>query len=771
MITSLAWMVIIPFELTSQSLLSDPEWLARYDTPPSETDEIDTDNISGYDRQVIEELMGLKPVSEEMVTEIKTKPGIRAPKLSADEAKPRMLLEPFLPENPSAETIPKVELSFPIGNDYFEDAEGVLKPEVSSVWNDNSSTFPNSETARENQTPASIESVQSNLLEDPLQAKIDFEQIEHQLLLEDRARLKIKLLYHLDRLQAAEEMCRAFLKELSFSPWVPEIFYYLQLSLHGQQKLLEPNPELEQLSISSLNPELLSRLLQLFSENALEQGNISAALRYRLEEMKHPQTAGKADEEQILELIGQMESVEELRTLSKSYEDMDQVQEWFSSRLLEMLVTEQRFREASGQLDMMLEDARSLNEAEKTENLRNLRRRLSVTLNVNPLRIGVILPISSNHPRISQLVQQTLEGLRLGLYPKPASEKTENTVKTRGVLPELELVLRDSKLNPQTTRKVFRELVEEERVIAVIGPLARKTSEAAAEEAEFWKVPMISLTLTSSIPEIGPFVFRNNQNWKLEVESLVRYARDYYQAKRFVILYNQNREGREKARLFQKSVLDSGGEVVWTEGFQRKQQSFVQPFDAFTGKLRKMSADEASDLEELGEKEDPVLNFDAVFVAIGSDGMKDLQVIFPYASVYQMQKTVFLGDSGWNNPALPFVPRYQAFRKLVFTDGYTRLRKGSEREYFDKLHEKELFRQQNYSRPSSYAAYAYDTISMLKSLLTEEANHSHGDLKEAMLKVSEFPGVTGMLSFNEEGEIQRDMQLLTLRGGDIAAIE
>ena len=67
---------------------------------------------------------------------------------------------------------------------------------------------------------------------------------------------------------------------------------------------------------------------------------------------------------------------------------------------------------------------------------------------------------------------------------------------------------------------------------------------------------MSSLTLTSSIPEIGPFVFRNNQNWKLEVESLVRYARDYYQAKRFVILYNQNREGLEKARLYQKYVSD-----------------------------------------------------------------------------------------------------------------------------------------------------------------------------------------------------------------------
>ena len=61
----------------------------------------------------------------------------------------------------------------------------------------------------------------------------------------------------------------------------------------------------------------------------------------------------------------------------------------------------------------------------------------------------------------------------------------------------------------------------------------------------------------------------------------------------------------------------------------------------------------------------------------------------------------------------------------MVTPDYERIRG----EYFDKLHEKELFRQQNYSRPSSYAAYAYDTISMLKSLLTEEANHSHGDLK------------------------------------------
>ena len=767
----LASWILLPTPLQSQSLLSDPDWLVRHNPPPSEEREIPPDNISGYDRQVIEELMGLKPASSEKVAPVLEKPGIRAPKLTADEARPRKILEPFLLGNPSAENIPEIELNFPTGSTLFEDSPGILMPRDFSERGDNSSDQLSLESSEKNKSNASIESVQSYLLEDPLQAKIDFEQIEHQLLLEDRARLKIQLLYHLDRLQAAEEMCRAFLQELSSSLWVPEIYYYLQLSLQGQQKRLERNAKLENLSLSNLKPDQLSHLLMLLSEDAIQQGNITTALRYRLEELNNPLTSSNADEEVIRELLRQMESVEGLRNLFQTYADLELVQEWFPSRLLEMLVAEQRFREASGQLDLMLEDARSLNEAEKTENLKNLRRRLSVTLNVNPLRIGVILPLSSNHPRISQLVQQTLEGLRLGLYPRPVLEEEGKLSKNNHPLQDIELVLRDSKLNPQTTRRVFRELVEEERVIAVIGPLARKTSEAAAEEAEFWQVPMISLSLTSSIPETGPFVFRNNQNWELEVDSLVRYAKEYYQARRFVILYIQNREGHEKARLFQKSVLAYGGKIEAIVGFQREQKSFVQQFDAFSGKLRSMTPDEAADLEELGEKEDPVLNFDAVFVAIGSGGMKDLQVIFPYASVYQMQKTLFLGDSGWNHPALPFVPRYQAFRKLVFTDGYTRLQSGVEREYFFKLHEKEMFRHQNYTRPSSYSAYAFDTLSMIKSLLKEEANHSHGDLKQALLNIRGFPGVTGTLSFDEKGEIQRNMQLLTLQRGNIASIE
>ena len=70
--------------------------------------------------------------------------------------------------------------------------------------------------------------------------------------------------------------------------------------------------------------------------------------------------------------------------------------------------------------------------------------------------------------------------------------------------------------------------------MAVIGPLARRTSEAAAAEAEALKVPMISLSVTTSIADLGDYVFRNNISWEQEVEALLDYATEYLQARRLL---------------------------------------------------------------------------------------------------------------------------------------------------------------------------------------------------------------------------------------------
>ena len=157
--------------------------------------------------------------------------------------------------------------------------------------------------------------------------------------------------------------------------------------------------------------------------------------------------------------------------------------------------------------------------------------------------------------------------------------------------PRWEFVFRDTKLDPDTTRQGFRELVEDEHVMAVIGPLARRTSEAAAAEAEELKVPMISLSVTTSIADLGDYVFRSNISWEQEVEALLDYATEYLQARRFVVLYPDSREGREKLQAFWKQAKAVGAQIQNIQRYENSQNSFVDEFESFTG-IRRYRTDE-----------------------------------------------------------------------------------------------------------------------------------------------------------------------------------
>jgi branched-chain amino acid transport system substrate-binding protein len=286
------------------------------------------------------------------------------------------------------------------------------------------------------------------------------------------------------------------------------------------------------------------------------------------------------------------------------------------------------------------------------------------------------------------------------------------------------------------------------------------------------RVPLISLSLTAGIPELGDYIFRNNQSWKQEVQELLDYAVSELQACRFLILYAKTREGRQKMRLFWEAAVLKGCEVVAVEGFKNVgQKSLVNEFDTFTGKRKRISATEKSILKQIKEKEVPIHNFDAVFVAVGSGGVNNLRLIFPYSAVYKMEKATFLGDSGWNDAALPFAPGLRGVKKPVFVDSFFPQAETPAMQQLLRLHERILYRHQNYLGPTHYTAYAYDTLMILMKLLKEERNQSHRDLRNALANMEIFPGVTGNLRFDEKGEVQRGMQLLTLRRGKIQLLK
>ena len=637
-----------------------------------------------------------------------------------------------------------------------------------------------------------ITEIERLLISDPVAAREMYEEIEDQLEIDERTRLKVQLLYYLKKWSSAEQLAEVFLSERPESKMASLMFYFLNKSLMAQHKPLSQNLIFRKRAVETLEAKFRSDFLFILSNEAFLEGDLLTAIQYRLEGMNKAKTANVASMEKLNGLLNQVQSPEILRILSENNKNVKWLQKKIFIMELELLAKLKRYRDALGILEQRMSAARVIGDQEELEVLKQIQIRYTNALNVNPRRIGVILPLSSSSVKVSRLAQQTMNGLWLALHAneipavpenmgdEEASQENEITGKSedkdnaqaesdsRKFEDSWELVVRDSQLNPEITKSLVRELVETERVIAIIGPLARKTSEAAAEEAERLRVPLISLSLTESIPELGEFIFRNNQSWKQEIQELLEYATSELQACRFLILYAKTREGRQKMRLFWDAAVLKGCKVVAVEGFKDEgQKSLVNEFDTFTGKIRRLGTEDKIILKELKEKEVPIHNFDAVFVAVGSGGVKNLSLIFPYSEVYKMRKTTFLGDSGWNDSALPYAPGLRGVKNPVFVDSFFLQSKTPAMQQLLRLHERILYRHQNYIGPTAYTAFAYDTLIILMQLLEDERNQSHRDLRDALLNMQMFPGVTGNLRFDEKGKVEREMQLLTLRRGKI----
>ena len=637
-----------------------------------------------------------------------------------------------------------------------------------------------------------ITEIERLLISDPVAAREMYEEIEDQLEIDERTRLKVQLLYYLKKWSSVEQLAEVFLSERPESKMASLMFYFLNKSLMAQHKPLSQNLIFRKRAVETLEAKFRSDFLFILSNEAFLEGDLLTAIQYRLEGMNKAKTANVASMEKLNGLLNQVQSPEILRILSENNKNVKWLQKKIFIMELELLAKLKRYRDALGILEQRMSAARVIGDQEELEVLKQIQIRYTNALNVNPRRIGVILPLSSSSVKVSRLAQQTMNGLWLALHAneipavpenmgdEEASQENEITGKSenkdnaqaesdsRKFEDSWELVVRDSQLNPEITKSLVRGLVETERVIAIIGPLARKTSEAAAEEAERLRVPLISLSLTESIPELGEFIFRNNQSWKQEIQELLEYATSELQACRFLILYAKTREGRQKMRLFWDAAVLKGCKVVAVEGFKDEgQKSLVNEFDTFTGKIRRLGTEDKIILKELKEKEVPIHNFDAVFVAVGSGGVKNLSLIFPYSEVYKMRKTTFLGDSGWNDSALPYAPGLRGVKNPLFVDSFFLQSKTPAMQQLLRLHERILYRHQNYIGPTAYTAFAYDTLIILMQLLEDERNQSHRDLRDALLNMQMFPGVTGNLRFDEKGKVEREMQLLTLRRGKI----
>jgi ABC-type branched-subunit amino acid transport system substrate-binding protein len=247
-----------------------------------------------------------------------------------------------------------------------------------------------------------------------------------------------------------------------------------------------------------------------------------------------PQRADSA-----VELLAQKLTIEQASALFEELRAGSRPHVVVSMRLLEHAL-----RTQDADLVARASNALRTSDASEDPEVSILLARADEFLHGSPYIVGALLPLSG---RGREVGHQLLEGMQLAALDEGGPE----------------LVVEDTADDPSKTEAAVARLIGDQRVVALLGPVGTRTTEAASAPAGRAGVPLLSFSASEEISAAGEYVFRFLYSPRDELSALVSKARAR-NLSRFVILYPDHGYGRTLERLFDQEVAMAGG--IYCEG-------------------------------------------------------------------------------------------------------------------------------------------------------------------------------------------------------------
>lgn len=367
-------------------------------------------------------------------------------------------------------------------------------------------------------------------------------------------------------------------------------------------------------------------------------------------------------------------------------------------------------------------------------------------------RVGIMLPLSGPAASAGERVYQ---GIRLALR--------RSLAKRPGL--RIQLAVRDTRSAARSAGEAARlaaELIEKEKVVALIGPLLAEATESAAEVANRLETPL--LTPFAARMRMNPkfaWVFRNSLTNRLQGRGAAAYAVRGLGLRRFAVLHPDDRDGRELTDAFARAVGSLGGEVVRIVSFPAGVIDFREQMRALGGMD---DGQLASRKLSLGlEKSDPLeveLDFEALFVPVRHD---KAVLIAPQLPFYNMRGVRLLGGNGWNSPRL--LERGERYVEgAVFVAGF-----------FAEAEEPGIARfaseyQSRFRRkPDLFSALGHDAARIIFSAI-EQGARTRERVREHLAALKGFKGVSGRTDMGADNDARRELFALSVQGRRIRRI-
>lgn len=390
--------------------------------------------------------------------------------------------------------------------------------------------------------------------------------------------------------------------------------------------------------------------------------------------------------------------------------------------------------------------------------------------------IGAILPLTGRNASVGQ---HALNAIRLGL------DLTKGEIKFR-------VALFDSQSDPELAAKGVDKLVNEDKVIGIVGGFTSREAYSIASRAELLSVPFIGFSQKPDLTNVGEYVFRNALTPEMQVNKLVEFAVDKLSAKKFAILYPNDSYGVEFSNSFWDHVLARGGQVTAAQTYDPKTTDFSEVIQKLVGlyypearaeelKQRKQEI-RASKKAAAAKKKDnpnptktsqrdsyteasilsPVADFDVLFVPDTSRALGQVLAFMKFNEVIEMN---YLGTNLWNSADLPKRTANEE-GSIYFVDAIDNT---------DAAHrDTEFFKDYTAAyneEPTIVEIQAYEAAKIIKQQVANGANGRESLAAALRTMGTSSVGVTGELQMSPQRDLIRPIHVMTIDSGVLKKLE
>jgi branched-chain amino acid transport system substrate-binding protein len=299
---------------------------------------------------------------------------------------------------------------------------------------------------------------------------------------------------------------------------------------------------------------------------------------------------------------------------------------------------------------------------------------------------------------------------------------------------KLELFTIDDAGKQSEAATAVTRLINDDKVVAVLGEVASSLSLAGGPIAQKAGIPMISPSSTNpDVTDVGDYIFRvcfldDFQGWVV-----AKFAFDTLKAKKVAILFDQGQAySSGLADYFEKAFTAMGGTITTKQ--------------AYTGGNLEIS----SQLQQLKGS-----NSDAIFVP---GYYSDAGTIIRKGREAGI-KSVFLGGDGWDSEELPKIAG-DAINGNYFANHYAPEEDRPEVKNFVDKYKKEYG-----ARADGLAALGYDAALVLFDAMERAPSLKGSDLRDALAATKDFTGVTGKFSIDKDRNAQKSAVIVQYKDG------